>query len=404
MRLFAFTLVLLGLLSLSAQCKDTPYVILVSFDGFRHDYVERFNLTHFKEFIRQGAAAEGLIPSFPSKTFPNHYTIVTGLYPGHHGLVDNSFFDSELDLQYGMRDRDRVENATFYGGTPLWQLVQQKGLHSASYFWVGSEAPIQGRYPTYYYKYDESVADSIRVDQAITWLTLPKKERPHFITLYFSLVDSEGHRTGTHSEQLKSKLQEADNLLGRLMHQVKRINLPVNIILVSDHGMLELKQEEASYITLSHLINFADSSVKIINGGTQVHLYSSLVDSLHRILKKNEIHYRVYKRDEMPLRWHYNNPRVGDLLLVAHPGYYFQILSKNFGNVKYPVFGVHGYDPAEVPEMNGIFYASGPNIKTGATLPAFENVHIYPFIARLLGIQPPVTDGDLSVLNPIYQK
>src|SRR5690606_7808089 len=271
-----------------AQQKDRPYVILMSFDGFRNDYVTKYNLPNFKQFIKNGAAAEGLIPSFPSKTFPNHYTLVTGLYPGHHGLVDNHFYDKDLALAYTMRNRNMVENPKFYGGTPLWQLAQQHGLKSASCFWVGSETPVQGEFPTYYYPYNESMPNKKRVDQVIDWLRLPKKQRPQFISLYFSVVDSEGHSTGPNSEELKNTTLEADSLLGYLMQGLKKIKLPVNVILVSHHGMYELDQKEETYITLRKFINLADTTVRIVNGGTQAHFYTKNVDSLYNALKAVE--------------------------------------------------------------------------------------------------------------------
>jgi len=387
-----------------AQKKERPYVILVSFDGFRHDYISKFNLPNFNAFIKKGAAAEGLIPSFPSKTFPNHYTLVTGLYPGNHGLVDNYFYDATRKERYSMRNLSTVTNPVYYGGTPLWQLAQQQGLRSASFFWVGSEAPVQGEFPTYYFPYYERTKNSARIEQAINWLKLPKKERPQFISLYFSLVDTEGHNTGTNSLQLNNTVLQADSLLGQLMRSLNKTKLPVNVIVVSDHGMLELKQEAPSYITLSDLINLSDTSVVTINGGTQAHIYTRHVDSLYRQLKSKEENFVVYKKSMFPTHWHYNNPRVGDLLIVANPGYYIQTSARSFGNIKWPVFGVHGYDAAVVKEMNGIFYAAGPNIKPGTRLEAFENVHIYPFIATLLGLNIPDVDGDGEVLKKLYKK
>ena len=181
MRPFCFLVLFLSSYLSYGQQDSAPYVVLVSFDGFRYDYVQRFNLPHFKKFIREGSCAKGLIPSFPSKTFPNHYTLVTGLYPGNHGLVDNHFYDPEMRKQYSMKDRAVAVDPRYYGGTPLWQLAQQQGMRSASYFWVGSEVEIQHKLPDYYLKYDESVADASRVEQTIAWLQLPEKERPHFI-------------------------------------------------------------------------------------------------------------------------------------------------------------------------------------------------------------------------------
>lgn len=388
-----------------AQEKQIPYVVLVSFDGFRYDYVSRFDLPNFKKFIRNGTAAKGLIPSFPSKTFPNHYTLVTGLYPGNHGLVDNHFYDPEQKKLYGLKDRKVVLDPSFYGGTPLWLLAQQQGLRAASFFWVGSEVPIQGQLPDYYFRYEESTPNIDRVDQTIVWLKLPEKERPHFISLYFSFIDTEGHHTGTSSPELRQAVWKADSLVGYLTEKIATLSLPVNMIIVSDHGMLELKQEEASYVTLEKLFNIADTSMVYVNGGTQAHLYTRKADSLYTVLKKQEDHFKIYKRKMFPAAWHYDNTRAGDLLLVADPGYYIQPTSRSWEKNRYgDFFGVHGYDPAAVREMQGIFYAMGPNIKPGLTIEPFRNIHVYPLIARILGLNTPVIDGDPRILKGIYKE
>ncbi|MBT1707717.1 ectonucleotide pyrophosphatase/phosphodiesterase [Fulvivirgaceae bacterium PWU5] len=386
-----------------AQPKERPYVVLVSFDGFRYDYVSRFKPPYFQEFIRKGAAAEGLIPSFPSKTFPNHYTLVTGLYPGRHGLVDNAFYDPALHQYYAIRDRAAVRNPGYYGGTPLWQLAQQQGLKTASFFWVGSEAAIQGKYPDYCFDYDESVPNKQRVDQTIAWLKLPPAERPHFISLYFSLVDTEGHHSGPNSQALREIVLQADSLLGHLMHGLKTVALPVNVILVSDHGMMELSNTPKTFVSIPNLFDTRDSSIVFVNGGTQTHIYTHKADSLYDVLKKKEYHFKVYKRKEMPTQWHYNHERAGDLLLVIEPGYYFQDQPRRAGPQP-AVFGAHGFDPGVEKNMQGIFYAAGPNIKQRATLPPFENVHVYPFIATILGLAMPPIDGDPDILKEIYKK
>ncbi|HEY5824870.1 MAG TPA: ectonucleotide pyrophosphatase/phosphodiesterase [Cyclobacteriaceae bacterium] len=404
-RFFLFAVLLISQAAY-AQKNQTPYVLLVSFDGFRYDYVSKYNLPHFKELIKQGASAEAMIPSFPSKTFPNHYTIVTGLYPGHHGLVDNQFYDPKLKSSYGMKDPGTVTNSAFYGGTPLWQLTQQNGMKSASYFWVGSETQIQGKFPDYYFKFDDDFPNGKRVDQVVDWLALPEADRPHFISLYFSLVDHAGHDFGPGSKETQQAVMTADSLLGNLMDKLKSIKLPVNLIVVSDHGMVELKQEESTYVTLNKLFDVRDKSVIFANGGTQTHLYTNKPDSLYDVLKKQENHYKVYKRNEFPPRWHYDVERAGDLMIVADLGYYIQVAPRNFEKnpPKSPVFGVHGYDPAEIKDTHAIFYAMGPNIKSGITIPTFENIHVYPFIAKILGLKTPKVDGEVKVLEDIYKK
>jgi predicted AlkP superfamily pyrophosphatase or phosphodiesterase len=391
---------------LLAQHEKSPYVILISFDGFRYDYVSKFKPPHFSRFIEQGASAEAMIPSFPSKTFPNHYTLVTGLYPGNHGLVDNDFYDVTTKKRYEIRNQKAVADPVFYGGTPLWQLAQQQGMKSASFFWVGSEVAIQGRYPDYYVKYDDAFPNEKRIDQVVDWLKLPVADRPHFISLYFSLVDHVGHDTGPDSEELKRSVLTADSLVGGLMDKLKTVDLPVNVLIVSDHGMLNMKQEEATYVALSKLFNTKDSSVVVASGSTHTHLYTKKVDSLYRVLKEQEYHYKVYRRDQFPAAWHYNHERAGDLLIAADPGYYLHMSVRDFKArpAKHLLFGNHGFDPYVVKEMGAIFYAAGPNIQKGKRIPPFGNIHVYPLIARILNLSIPAIDGDIKVLESIYKK
>ena len=399
-------LVLLLILSLQgwSQPSKTPYVVLVSFDGFRYDYVNRYHTPNFHKFIKEGAHAEGLIPSFPSKTFPNHYTLVTGLYPGNHGLVDNHFYDPHSKVKYSMKNREIVHDTSYYGGTPLWQLAKQQGLKSASFFWVGSDVKIKGLLPDYYLEYNESVPDKHRIDQTIAWLELPEKDRPHFISLYFSFTDTQGHNTGTNSLETKDAVLRADSVLGVLTQRIEQLKLPVHIIVVSDHGMLELKQNEDTFITLGKLFNIADTSVVYVNGGTQAHLYTKQVDSLYQILKAKENHFKVYRQQDFPTHWHYNHRRSGNLLIVADPGYFIQEVSNSWSkNASKAVFGTHGFDPEGVKEMQGIFYAKGPNIKRRVSIPPFSNIHVYPFIANILGLKIPPIDGNPEVLKKILK-
>jgi len=403
------TFLLLCILT-KAQQNSVPCVVLVSFDGFRHDYVKNFNPPNFKKFIAKGSAAESMIPSFPSKTFPNHYTIVTGLNPGNHGLVDNTFYDRKRNVTYGMRKQELVVDPYYYGGVPLWELAKRNGVKSASYFWVGSEMSDDARRPDYYFQFNDSIDPNVKVDQVINWLKLPESERPHLITLYFSSPDHEGHDFGPHAQQTKQAVLKADSLLNRLMTGIESTKLPVNVILVSDHGMYELTVQEETYIFIDELINRKDPSVKLANGGTQTHLYFSdphKRDSVYAVLKKHEGKFTVLKKEEFPFRWHYQHERVGDLLVEAKPGYYIRegsrerfLKSAKIGSKT----GVHGYDPEATTDVRGIFYASGPNIKSGIALAPFQNIHVYPLIAKILKLPLPEIDGREEVLKKLYKK
>ncbi len=407
--LIAYALVL-GAVPLHAQQEKTPYVILVSFDGFRSDYVEKYNLPNFKSFIKEGAQAEALIPSFPSLTFPNHYTLVTGLYPGHHGLVDNNFYDSARKTVYGMRWKGEVAEPGYYGGKPLWTLAKENGLKTASFFWVGSEVSDPLRRPDYFYQYADSITFETRINQVFTWLKLPEKERPHFITLYFSIPDHESHSFGPWSPETQHMIVKADSLLGTLMKGLKEISLPINTILVSDHGMSEVKVENDSYIFLDELMDINRSAIRAVASGAQAHIYCQTqkqTDSLYLLLKQKEKNFTVYRRQDFPERWHYQHPRVGNLLILASPNHYIRRNGRAnlMKNVKPGAMrGEHGYDPVIVHDMYGIFYAKGPNIKPGTKVPAFQNVDVFPLIASILNLKLPSIDGNTATLKKIYRK
>lgn len=400
-------IVVIGFVSVAKtrQEKPTPYVIMVSFDGFRHDYVEKFDAPNFKAFIKDGVAAEAMIPSYPSKTFPNHYSLVTGLYPDNHGLVDNTFYDKELDLQYSIGNRERVENPAFYGGLPLWQLVQQNGMKSASYFWVGSEAPITGQFPTYYHIYDGSVPNEDRVNSTLDWLKLPEGERPNFITLYFSMVDSQGHAFGPDHEETKLAVLEADKLLGQLKAGVDALDLPVDIILVSDHGMEPIYPKRENYIDFDILTQGIDhEKVRVVNNGSHAHFYVSDEEAkkaTFEILNDRKDNFEVYYKEELPEHLHYGtHNRVGDIFVIMKPGYYLSTGRRIKMAIDYNTTrGEHGFDPYATPNMGAIFYANGPSFKKGLGIEKFENIHVYPLVAEILGITNyPKVDGEKKVL------
>ena len=388
---------------------DENYVLLVSFDGFRHDYAEKYNLPNFKQLAKEGATTEMMLSSFPSKTFPNHYSIITGMYAGNHGLVDNKFYVKEKNAFYAIGDRAKVEDASYYKGYPLWQWLQKHGMKTASYFWVGSEAPIQGEFPTYYYKYKESIPNEERIEQVIRWFQMPKNERPRFITLYFSFVDTEGHNSGPNSEKLKEAVQEADRLLGILMEKLKKIHLPINTIVVSDHGMIEMQSSDENLVDTEEVSDYLNNKAFFVNNGMHGHIYIDNHEYTEEIYQyvKSKLAPRValYRRNETPEHWHYNkDPRIGDIFLICEPPYYM-IPNKNHPFTKRTTpWGTHGYDPYTTPDMGGIFYAVGANIKKGYRVKTFENVNVFPLITKLLGVENPQTiDGRTEVLEKIVK-
>jgi predicted AlkP superfamily pyrophosphatase or phosphodiesterase len=394
-----------------AQEKE-QYVILISLDGFRHDYVERFKPENLSRFIQKGTSAESLIPSFPTKTFPNHYTIATGMKPENHGLVDNSFYEPEKDLVYSMGNRDIVEDGYWYGGTPIWVLAEQHGIKAASYFFVGSEAPVQGIHPSYYFNFDGSVPNLTRISKVFEWLQLPEDERPRMITLYFSDMDNVGHRYGPdNDEQIGGRLEKLDRELGALFEGLKSFDLDINIFIVSDHGMTNIPKE--NLLNLDHITK--GIAARVVNNGALAHLHLKNIEEMEEVyqeLKKSENHFKVVKVSD---REYYKNiekykNRFGDLIIIPDFGHY---LATSQGMVTYQnrsamfktdVFGEHGFSP-EYKDMHGIFFANGPMVKEGLLIPSFENTHVYPLLATILGLPiPDDIDGKLEILEPILKK
>ncbi len=391
----------------SKDSSNKPYLLLISLDGFRWDYVERFTPPHLTNFIKTGVKAESLIPSFPSKTFPNHYTIATGMYPDKHGILGNIFYSHAKKTIFNIKNREMVEDGSYYGGSPIWVQAAKAGIATASYFFAGTEAAIQGYHPTYYYNYDGSIKNEARVAQAIKWLELPEKIRPHLITLYFSDMDDMGHRYGPNNDTiLKKTLYDLDITLGHLFKQIDQIGLPVNIIIVSDHGMLEISDEK--YLPVEMIAN--NEQYLTINSGAIVSIHpknSSQTDVIYNNLKKIENHFKVYRTANTPeFESIPNNKDWGEIQIIPEPGYYFSD-EKSIALMKtspQKVSGVHGYDPA-LKEMHGIFYAKGPALKKGYTIPSIKNIHVYPLMCKILGLEIPTDiDGKLDQIESVLNK
>lgn len=375
---------------------NKPYVILVSFDGYRHDYTEKYKPNNIRSFIKSGVEAEGIIPIYPTLTFPNHYALVTGMRSENHGIVQNKFYDPVRDEIYHFM-KSSGKDGSWYTGEPLWKTASKQGLKAASYFWVGSDA--KGNYPDYWFRYDGRTSKAKRVDQVLEWLKLPLSERPNFITLYFSEVDSKGHKYGPNSDQVESAVHNVDKALGRLLDGLDEIKLPVNVILVSDHGMQELYEDKVVFLD-DHLKDLG--GVRVVGGGAHTNLYIPNSDIREKVFKKlsKAPHLTVYKKENIPKHFGYSsNQRIGDLVISTHAPYYLKKLRSSGNSVK---GATHGFEPLKTPSMNGIFYAKGPNFKKGLKIPAFENIHVYPMILEILGLKlDHKIDGSAEVLKPI---
>jgi predicted AlkP superfamily pyrophosphatase or phosphodiesterase len=393
----------------AAQAK--PYVILVSLDGFRYDYPQKYSAPNILALGVGGASApDGMIPAYPSVTFPNHYTIVTGLYPEHHGIVGNAFYDPARKQTYSYHEPAAEVDGSWYGGTPLWVLAEQQGMRAACFFWPGSEADIQGVRPTYYMKYDQKYPDDKRVDQVLAWLKLPAEQRPHFITLYMSDVDGAGHGHGPDSPEVADAVTKVDKEIGRLAEGVARLKLPVDLVVLADHGMAKVDGDWIDldqYFDKSLVVTPVESFLYPKSEADAAKIYSALNGKSDK--------FKVYRNGKMPPEAHFDgNPREGDPIVVPTGPYLLRVSTPPVNatsmamKVYGPPAGMHGYDPAKMPEMKAIFFAAGPDIRAGTKVAPFENVAVYPFVARILGLditnlKTGAIDGTIAPLQGILK-
>jgi len=377
-----------------------PYVVLVSFDGFRSDYLDRFETPSFDRLARAGVRAEGLISVFPSLTFPGHYSIATGLYPEHHGIVGNRFYDPVRTDEFNYRDSDDARDGSWWGGEPIWVTAETQGMVAAAFFFPGTEATIANIRPTDWRPYDASVANAERVRQVINWLTRPADRRPHLVTLYFSLVDRAGHDLGPDTPGMSRAVEGADRLLGQLMDGLNTLphSKEVSLIVVSDHGMAPIDPERQ--IVVRDLVDL--KGVKAVATGPTMSLHVGDDQRSHLLrdtLNGQLVNARAYLRAEIPVHLHHRaSQRIGDVVVIPDEG-----VQIRFQRDASPPAGMHGWDPT-LPSMHGILLASGPRIRAGQRIPAVERVHVYPLMANLLDLVPnPNIDGDLNVLIGILK-
>lgn len=385
--------------SFATAVRPTP-VLLISIDGYRSDYIERGLSPTLAMLAHTGVQADSMQPSFPSLTFPNHYTLVTGLRPDHHGIVNNTMHDPNLG-DFSLSNRKAGSDGRWWAqGIPVWETADRHGLKTATLFWPGSEAAIHGYRPDYWMPFDASVAPAARVDKVLSWLDLPVGERPSFLTLYFDAVDHAGHGYGPDSMQVNDKLRETDAALTRLVIGLRERKMldQINLIVLADHGMASVP--EGNSVLIDHVI--ALDKVQMLTKGILASFdpRSNSADDLaafariEKQLERPQAHMQCWDKSRVPARFAYGkNPRVPQLLCLAN--IHWRIVTSEYARTHAGKLsrGEHGYDNAD-PQMRALFVAHGPAFREGITVPQFPNVDVYPLIMHLLGLPAAPNDGN----------
>lgn len=419
---FLYRLLLCSLMAVSAGCatqhvRPTPAahasqpapLLLISIDAYRYDYIERGLSPTLAMLAKNGVQAASMQPSFPSLTFPNHYTIVTGLRPDHHGIVNNTMFDPVLG-KFSLGNREAVSDGRWWAeGTPIWETADAHGLRTATMFWPGSEADIHGHHPDYWKPFDGNATADQRVDQILAWLDLPADQRPHFLTLYFDAVDHAGHKYGPDTPQVDEALRETDEAMTRLVQGLKQRDLfdKINMIVLADHGMASAPEQNSVMIDqLIPLDQVKTVSMGILAGFNPKDGSAKAAGEFATIehqLEQPQQHMQCWDKTRVPARLHYgSNPRVPQLLCLANIGWRVtttDYATSHKGNVS---IGEHGYDNAE-PQMQALFVAHGPAFRVGAKVGAFLNVDVYPLMTHLLDLPAAASDGDYDAVKDMLK-
>lgn len=380
-----------------------PIVILISIDGWRWDYLERFAPPTLTRLASSGVRAAGLVPVFPSKTFPNHYTIVTGLYPNRHGIVSNSMMDPALPGRFTLSNRDVQQDTRWWGGEPIWVTAERQGQIAATMFWPGSDAEIAGDRPTYWRPFDNDLPNAERVDQLLVWLQQPPASRPTFLTLYFSAVDTAGHTAGPDGAATREAALEVDRAVARLVDGVSAAGLMprTHWVLVSDHGMAALAPERT--IVLDDYVD--PDSVDVIDWSPIVGIrpLRDAVDTVYAAVRNKHPALQIYRRDELPDTYRLrDHPRLAPIIGIAEDGWHVTARKSMKGEEDYGTRGNHGYDPRH-QSMHGLFVATGPQFRRGMVVPAFDNVHVYELMCRVLGLRPAPNDGAAAATAAFFR-
>ena len=396
---------LLGLSVFAAGCtskQDVHYTVILSLDGGRWDYPRHFHMPFLDSLASVGVSAR-MEPSYPASTFPNHYTMATGLVPDHHGLVNNTYWNPETDYIYAIKDPVARFDPRYYKGEPIWITAQKQGLKTGNVYWVGSDVAIQDTYPTYYRNWDEQPHWNFdqRADEIFRLLSLPEAERPRLVMGYFDEPDHHGHLYGPLAPETRAMAEHMDSLVHSLFLRLKALphGDKINFIVTADHGMADVSPER--FIPWVDVIPAGWTERILGNIPTMIWVKEGYLEPLYDILSQVE-HLRVWKHGEVPEYLCYGtSERIGDLIVCPDLGW--QFYSRPYDG------GAHGFDCKEL-DMMVFFRAVGPDFKEAYQAPftegeqsAFRNIDLYPLLCRLLHIEPAPVDGRLDRIEKILK-
>ncbi len=371
-------------------------VVLVSIDALRADALGSGNMPTLDAIAADGVHARWMNPSYPTLTFPNHYTLVTGLRPGHHGVVHNQMRDAELG-NFVSKRYDTLDARWWSGGEPLWTTMERQGKPTAVLFWPGSAVEIRGERPSHWRPFDKTMTVDARVQQILDWLDLPLAKRPRFIAAYFDQVDVAAHLCGAHCADAIAAEREVDAGLAKLRAGIaaRSDGRRIDLVVVSDHGMADVANGNIRYlddIVPADSIDIQDDGPIVLVAPRAGHEAEAM-----RLVGRHD-HSECWRRESLPPAWHYgSNPRIPAIVCQADEGWLLELhTDKPFTQ---PVKGEHGYAP-ETPSMRATFVAEGPDFRRGVELAPFDNVDAYPLLAHLLGIAPLANDGDIAPVLP----
>jgi predicted AlkP superfamily pyrophosphatase or phosphodiesterase len=402
-RFIALLLVLAAAAGLLGACKESrsARVLLISLDGFRWDYRDRFETPTLDAIAEAGVSAVKLQPAFPSKTFPNHFTLVTGLVPDHHGIVSNTFREPGNPVTFTMSNRDAVKDPAWWQAEPIWTTLEKHGRKTAPLLWPGAEAPIGGRMPTYWVTYEQGLTDDERIALLEGVYSKPESEWPDFATLYWHSVDDAGHQFGPESKEVQVAVERVDAALAKLRARLDALGVlrTLDVIVVADHGMSQLSPDRVIYLE-----DYIDlDAVETVDSSPNIGLapLTMPVDEIYRRLAGKHPHLNVWRKHEIPARLQYGtNPRIAPIFISADDGW--TIFTRRREGASWSRFGTHGYDNA-LDSMQALFVAAGPSLKQGVRVERLRSVDVYELMCAILGVTPRTNDGSRQAARALLR-